>query len=253
MTDPTSTDQELRARRARSFGARASAYAEHRPDYPLPAVRWGLPEQATQVLDLGAGTGKLTDGLLSLGLRVTAVEPDPGMRAELARRLPEVPALEGTAERIPLGDGQVDAVLAGQAFHWFDLDLALPEIARVLRPGGTVVAIWNHDDDSVPWVVEFGKLARRGVSRAWVSQQSELPEHADFEPFQREQFPHAHRRTAQTLVDTVATHSHMLVATEEEREAALTRMRQFLARTPETATGEFDLPIITTVLRAVRK
>lgn len=205
------------------------------------------------MLDLGAGTGKLTDGLLSLGLRVTAVEPDPGMRAELARRLPEVPALEGTAERIPLGDGEVDAVLAGQAFHWFDLDLALPEIARVLRPGGTVVAIWNHDDDSVPWVVEFGKLARTGVSRAWVSQQSELPEHADFEPFRREQFPHAHRRTAQTLVDTVATHSHMLVATEDEREAALTRMRQFLARTPETATGEFDLPIITTVLRAVRK
>lgn len=253
MTDPTSADTELRARRARSFGAQASAYAKHRPDYPLPALRWGLPEQAAHVLDLGAGTGKLTEGLLALGLRVTAVEPDPAMRAELIRRYPEVPALDGTAERIPLGDGEVDAVLAGQAFHWFDLDPALTEIARVTRPGGTVVALWNHDDESVPWVAKFGELARTGVSRTWVSQRAKLPEHADFEPFQREQFPHAHRRTARTLVDTVATHSHMLVASEDERAAALARMHQFLTQNPETANGEFDLPIITTVLRAARK
>lgn len=253
MTDPTFTDQQLRARRARSFGAQASAYAEHRPDYPLPALRWGLPERAVHVLDLGAGTGKLTEGLLALDLRVTAVEPDPGMRAELSRRYPGVPALDGTAERIPLGDREVDAVQAGQAFHWFDLDPALTEIARVTRPGGTVVALWNHEDESVPWVAEFGELSRTGVSRTWVSQRAELPEHADFEPFQREQFRHAHRRTARTLVDTVATHSHMLVASEDEREAALARVHRFLAQNPETASGEFDLPIITTVLRAIRK
>ncbi|GAB3005878.1 class I SAM-dependent methyltransferase [Amycolatopsis acidiphila] len=253
MTDPTSADQELRARRARSFGAHASAYAEHRPDYPLPALRWGLPAQAGHVLDLAAGTGKLTEGLLALGLRVTAVEPDPEMRAELVRRYPELPALDGTAERIPLADGEVDAVLVGQAFHWFDADRALAEIARVTRPGGTVVALWNHDDNSVPWVAEFDELGRTGVSRRWVSQARELPAHPGFEPFERERFRHAQRRTAQTLVDTIATHSHMLTASAEERAATLGRLYRFLERTPETAQGEFDLPIITTVIRAVRR
>jgi ubiquinone/menaquinone biosynthesis C-methylase UbiE len=184
---------------------------------------------------------------------VTAVEPDPEMRAELVRRYPEVPALEGTAERIPLGDGEVDAVLVGQAFHWFDVDRALTEIARVTRPGGTVVALWNHNDDSVPWVAEFDRLGRTGVSRRWLSQAQEPPEHPDFEPFARERFRHAQRRTAQTLVDTVATHSHILTATEAEQEATLTRLRRFLEQHPETADGEFDLPIVTTVLRAVRK
>lgn len=255
MTDPTSAEaeQELRARRARSFGAQASAYAEHRPDYPMAALHWGLPEGANRVLDLAAGTGKLTAGLLALGLAVTAVEPDAEMRAELVRRYPGVPAFEGTAEQIPLGDGEVDSVLVGQAFHWFDVQRALTEIARVTRPGGTVVALWNHNDQTVPWVAEFDALGRTGVSRRWLSQAQELPEHPDFSPFERAQFRHTQRRTAQTLVDTVATHSHLLTATEEEQETTLARLREFLARTPETAQGEFDLPILTTTLRAVRK
>src|SRR6266540_3981357 len=125
------------ARRAGSFGMQAAAYAEHRPDYPADGIRWALAG-ATQVprhaLDLAAGTGKLTEGLLALGLEVTAVEPDKDMRAELARRLPGVLTLDGTAERIPLADSSVDAVLVGHAFHWFDKVAALTEIARVLRP-----------------------------------------------------------------------------------------------------------------------
>ncbi len=204
------------------------------------------------MLDLAAGTGKLTEGLLELDLRVTAVEPDPDMRAEFVRHHPEVPAFEGTAERIPLSDGAVDAVLAGQAFHWFDLDPALTEIARVTRTGGTVVALWNHDDNSVPWVAEFNELTKTGVSRRFLWEAAELPGHPAFEPFERRQFPHVQRRTAETLVDTIATHSHLLTASAQERETVLTRLREFLARTPETADGEFDLPIITTVLRAVR-
>ncbi|WP_435154517.1 methyltransferase domain-containing protein [Amycolatopsis sacchari] len=249
MTDPTSATYR---RRARSFGARAKAYAEHRPDYPLPALRWGLPEGAARVLDLAAGTGRLSEGLLALGLHVEAVEPDPEMRAELTRRLPGVPAHAGTAEEIPFGDGEFDAVLAGQAFHWFDLDRALPEIARVLRPGGTVVALWNHDDESVPWVAEFARLSRTNSSTRWLSQRQELPPHAAFGAYQREEFPHRQRRTAETLVETIATHSHLLTASEEERAATLERLRRFLAENPETAQGEFDLPIVTTVLKAVR-
>lgn len=249
MTEPTQAERE---RRARSFGSDATAYAEHRPDYPADALRWGLPPRASQVLDLAAGTGKLTEGLLALGLEVTAVEPDPGMRAEFVRTFPQVPVFDGTAERIPLPDASVDSVLAGQAFHWFDLDVALGEIARVLRPGGTVVGLWNFDDESVPWVARFRAMAKTGVSRNWVARRG-LPEHPDYEPFERRVFAHAQRRTAETLVATVATHSHMLVATEQERRETLANVLDFLHRTPETAQGEFDLPIVTPVLRAVRR
>jgi SAM-dependent methyltransferase len=100
-----------------------------------------------RVLDLGAGTGKLTALLAELGAEVTAVEPDPAMREELARQLSSARALAGSAEQIPLPDASVDAVLCGQSMHWFDLSRALPEISRVLVPGGTLGALWNSDDD----------------------------------------------------------------------------------------------------------
>ena len=151
-------------RHGSSFGTAAAAYAEHRPDYAEAAVRWALqlpggdPAGSSRtgpprrVLDLAAGTGKLTAALAGLGAEVTAVEPDPAMLAELRRGLPSVRALPGRAEEIPLPDGSVDAVLAGQAMHWFDLDRAVPEIARVLAPGGVLAGLWNVDDDRVDWV-----------------------------------------------------------------------------------------------------
>src|SRR5436305_7874146 len=138
------------ARRASSFGAQAADYDEHRPDYPLAALEWSLAPVGSagpRVLDLGAGTGKLTGGLLALGLLdVLAVEPDAEMLGELTRRFPEVDARPGSAEDIPLPDDSVDAVLAGQAMHWFDLARALPEITRVLRPGGVLAGLWNRPD-----------------------------------------------------------------------------------------------------------
>jgi ubiquinone/menaquinone biosynthesis C-methylase UbiE len=114
--------------RARSFGAVAADYAEHRPGYPAEAVQWALaPAPGVHVLDLGAGTGKLTEALLERsGVRVTAVDPDPEMPAQFTRRLPDVDARLGTAEDVPLPDASVDAVLVGQAVHWFDLDVAGP-------------------------------------------------------------------------------------------------------------------------------
>ena len=122
---------------ASSFGMAAVAYAEHRPDYAQAAVRWAV-EQAPgpRVLDLGAGTGKLTATLVAAGVETTAVEPDPAMLTELRRALPGVRALPGSAEAIPLPEASVDAVVAGNAMHWFDMDIAGPEIARVLVPGG---------------------------------------------------------------------------------------------------------------------
>jgi SAM-dependent methyltransferase len=146
VSDGTADEPEdgaNRSARARSFGAKARAYAAHRPDYPAAAIQWGLakvslsnPPDAQNVLDLAAGTGKLTAGLVQTGARVTAVEPDGQMRAQLTVLLPTVPALDGTAERIPVAEHSMDAVFAGQALHWFDLEPALAEIHRVLRPGG---------------------------------------------------------------------------------------------------------------------
>lgn len=141
------------ADQACSFGAAAAAYAEHRPDYAEAAVRWALePAAGMRVLDLGAGTGKLTATLVAAGADVTAVEPDPAMLAELRRGLPDVRALPGRVEAIPLPDASVDAVLAGNALHWFDMAAAGPEIARVRRPRGVLAGLWNVVDDWVGWV-----------------------------------------------------------------------------------------------------
>lgn len=202
------------------------------------------------MVDLAAGTGKLTDGLLALGLDVTAVEPDPGMRAEFARRLPGTRVLDGTAERIPLPDDSADSVLAGQAFHWFDHDAALTEIARVLRPGGTVVGLWNFHDDSVPWVAGYMRVS--GFARS-LSSRAELSPHPSFGEVAQRRFPHGQRHTPESLVETLDTHSHMIVASDDERAAIHARVREFLGTRPETAHGEFDLPLVTTVLRAERR
>lgn len=254
----TSADEDraaLRTRRASSFGSQARAYAEHRPDYPAAAVRWALEPLARsplEVLDLAAGTGKLTAVLVAEGHQVTAVEPDEEMLAELVRRNKEVRALPGTAERIPLPAESVDAVLVGQAFHWFDRDAALPEIARVLRPGGVLAGLWNYDDLSVPWVAEFNRISQAEADKGAGSIHDVLPDHELFTDPAAARFPHAHRRTAESLVTTVGTHSHVLVADEEERLALNERMLAFLRSRPETSEGEFDLPMITHVKRMVR-
>lgn len=249
-------EPELHARRAASFGAAAAAYAEHRPDYPEKALAWGLAgagRTPERVLDLAAGTGKVTEGLLALGVTVTAVEPDAEMLEELTKALPSVTPLIGTAEEIPLPDASVDAVVVGQAVHWFDLDRAYPEIARVLEPGGVLAALWNHDDESAGWLAELNSLIKTSMSRRWLSDYEALPGHDAFEPFEKKVFGHKQTRTAESLVATLATHSHMLVAPDAEREAKLRTAREFLDRNPETASGEFDLPLTTTVFRARKR
>ncbi|MEU5693458.1 class I SAM-dependent methyltransferase [Actinosynnema sp. NPDC020468] len=248
------TSDDLSARRANSFGAHAKAYAEHRPDYPGSAVRWALEplgEGRHRVLDLGAGTGKLTGVLVAQGHQVTAVEPDEAMLSELVRRHGGVRALPGSAERIPVPDGTVDAVLVGQAFHWFDPARAFPEIARVLRPGGVLAALWNMSDETVPWVAEFDKVAGTSVREQHVALEL-MPAHELFVEAADATFSHVQRRTSESLVATVGTHSHTLVVSAEERAEVLERMLTWLRTNPETATGEFDFPLRTAVHRSRR-
>jgi SAM-dependent methyltransferase len=250
-------------RHSSSFGAAAVAYAEHRPDYAQAAVRWALePAPGLRVLDLGAGTGKLTATLVTSGAEVVAVEPDPAMLTELRRALPAVRALPGGAEAIPLPDASVDAVLAGNAMHWFDMAVAGPEIARVLAPGGIMAGLWNVMDDRVEWVAGLEQVSGsaaigpRDTLGNWRAATAgmHLPPIgvARFGSPEQAEFPHAQRRTADSLVATLATRAGMLVMPEQEREDTLGRIRAFLASRPETAQGEFTLPMLTGVLRVRR-
>ena len=147
---------------ARSFGPAAERYHRLRPGYPVEAVDFvlaGLPPG--RVLDVGAGTGKLTEVLLGRAEQVVAVEPDAQMREVLSRAVPAAEVLAGSAERLPLPDASVDAVFAGQAFHWFPRPDADRELARVLRPGGVVGLLWNLPDIGEPWVPELYRATRR--------------------------------------------------------------------------------------------
>lgn len=228
--------------RAASFGAAAEVYQRSRPGYPRPAVRHLLPAHCRRVLDLGAGTGKLTQALLELGPDVVAVEPSEALRALLPV---EVDALDGTAESVPLTGGSVDAVLVGQAFHWFDPALALPEIVRVLRPGGTLGLLWNVHDESVDWV--------RSVWEVFDNERIEVVDQAPFasvaglsEP-QKAEFLHRQVLNADLLVDLVASRSAVLTMPEPERTRVLQQVR---LRAPKHE--PFELPYRCAVWRSVR-
>ena len=215
------------------------------------------------MLDLGAGTGKLTATLVALGAEVIAVEPDPAMLTELRHGLPEVRALGGRAEALPLADASVDAVLAGNALHWFDMEVAGPEIARVLVPGGILAGLWNVMDDRVDWVAELERVSGpvaigpRDTFRRWRAATADayLPATGFITHFggpEQAEFPHGQIRTADSLVATIATRAGILVMPAEEREVVLDRIRAFLAIRPETSYGEFMLPMLTGVLRLRR-
>jgi SAM-dependent methyltransferase len=138
-----------------AFAEVAGAYERGRPGYPEEAVRWLAGDEARDVVDLGAGTGKLTRALVELGHRVTAIEPLPEMLELIPAAAPGAFAILGNAEIIPLPDAHADVVTCAQSFHWFDHPVALREIARVLRPGGRLALVWNTRDEGDPWVARL--------------------------------------------------------------------------------------------------
>ncbi|SDO90060.1 class I SAM-dependent methyltransferase [Lentzea jiangxiensis] len=247
---------DLHARRADSFGAQAEAYAEHRPDYPVAAIRWALEPLGTDerldVLDLAAGTGKLTAGLSAEGHRVTAVEPNEQMLSELVRRVHGVRALPGHAEHIPVPDQTVDAVFVGTAFHWFDQEKALPEIARVLRPGGVLAVMWVEPVTDVEWVRDLERMSATSVESERHDPVS-IMAHPSFAPEERTTFPHSHHRDSpEAAIAWINTHSRMIVIDEQERAAINDKMLTYLRERPETSNGPFDVPLLAEVFRTVR-
>jgi ubiquinone/menaquinone biosynthesis C-methylase UbiE len=224
---------------ARAFEAMAEEYDRGRPSWPADAVaeivaRFG----ARTVLDLAAGTGKLTEILARSSGDVIAVEPVDGMRRVLEARLPGVRALAGTAEAIPLADGSVDAVFVAEAFHWFDLGRAPAEIARVLRPGGGLAVMWNlARDDGEPWfdelvalVVEYRTEGSGGTRRDTVPWREALEAEPRFGPLTDEEVPHDQRIDRDGILDQIASWSSIGSLPAGRRRAALAAARELLER-----------------------
>ncbi len=235
---------------ARSFGGAASVYERARPDYPELVVDWLLPSGAPRVVDLGAGTGKLTRLIAARDIRVTAVDPSPEMLEQLRRALPNVPALPGTAEQIPLDDDSVDAVLVGQAWHWVDVERASTEVARVLKPGGRLGLVWNHRDERVDWVRELTEIVSAGADHGGSDPSDPRfgPEFGQIEYFVTEW---SSPMTAAGLLELVASRSYFIVASQPEQRAITDAIRDLLERHPQLAGRDrFELPYVTYASRA---
>jgi SAM-dependent methyltransferase len=236
-----------KAVRARSFGAAADAYERARPTYPDDAVDWLLPEGAREVLDLGAGTGKLTRTLAARDLDVTAVEPIDEMRATLEAALPQVHALKGTAEQIPLPDRSMDVITVAQAWHWVDVKRATAEAARVLKPGGTLALIWNRRDERVPWVKRLSEVM--GSGDAELIELESITIAPPFGPTETSTTTWSRPMTADLLVEMAASRSYVITATPRRRREILDGVRELVAAEP-TLGDEFDFSYRTYCFKA---
>ena len=246
---------------ARGFELAPKPYEIGRPAYPPDAVEQLVSElgigPGRRVLDLAAGTGKLTRLLAPTGADVVAVEPVKAMRAALSASLAGVRAVSGTAEAIPLRDRSVDAVTVGQAFHWFDGDAALAEIHRVLRPAGRLGLIWNVKDESVDWIEKLGKImesyrgdAPKVASGAW---KDAFDRTKLFTPLQRARFSFVHDADFAAVVARVTSVSFIAALPPAEFARVVDRVRILLATHPETkGRMTFELPYRTGVYWAKR-
>jgi SAM-dependent methyltransferase len=221
--------------RERSFDRVADEYERTRPSYP-PALLDSLPLDAdAAVLDLGAGTGKLTRVLAERYRDVTAVEPLANMRAIVASVVPGSTALPGSAERIPLDDGSIDGVFAAQAFHWFDKPVALPEIARVLRPAGVFAIVWNEGNDDLPdprppEFVREANLLREAAFQRWEDEprwEDMLRDSDLFEDVhERSSVTHDHVLDRPGILDNLRSASW--IASRDDREDVVARLGALL-------------------------
>jgi len=247
---------------ARGFEAAAAAYERGRPAYAAEAVEHLVRAlgigAGRRVLDLAAGTGKLTRALVPSGAELVAVEPVAAMRARLAESVPGAEVLEGTAEAIPLPGGSVDAVVVGQAFHWFEGERALREIHRVLRPGGGLGLIWQSRDPQQPWqhrletlIDRLAKDEPRFRTGEW---RPAFETTTLFEPLREAEFRNIQRGGSEALVDRVASISYVAAAPDEARDAVLAELRRLLATDPDTAgAAEIELPYVTNVYWTTRR
>ena len=239
------------------FDKAADAYERARPAYPDEAVDW-LVEQLPDglIVDLAAGTGKMTRALVGRGLDVVAVEPVEGMRAKLVAALPDVRALDGTAEAMPFADGEAAAVVVAQAFHWFKQDEALKEIHRVLRAAGRLAIVWNVRDERVDWVARITDIIKPYEGEGGVEiprfrhgkWKRALTETELFKPVAEETMEYAETMTVERLVDRVDSTSFIAALPGDERNKVDEQVRALAREHPDLAgSDEFRFPYVTEV------
>ena len=233
-----------------AFADVAGAYERGRPGYPVEAVRWMVGDEPVDVVDLGAGTGKLTRALVALGHRVVAVEPLDEMRAQLEAAVPGSHAVEGRAEAMPLPDGAADVVASAQAFHWFDHDNALPDIARVLRPAGRIALVWNSRDDRDPWMSRLSEI----IGNETIEESDVVPvldASGLFGSVETAEFAFEQALDRDGLLDLVLSRSYLAKLPPPEREPVLDAVGAFY---DESATDDgVHLAYVTECFRAERR
>jgi ubiquinone/menaquinone biosynthesis C-methylase UbiE len=233
--------------RADIFGEVADAYERSRPGYPSQAITWMVGPDPRRVLDLGAGTGKLTRALVAAGHDVVAVDPSAPMLDMLRRNLPAVDARKGSAEVLPVADADVDVVVVAQAFHWFDQDRALTEIARVLRPGGRLGMVWNLRDETVPWVAELSRVigSKDAFPEDVVGGRFTASARVGFVEAAR--FSHSQRVDREELLALVRSRSYVAERPVQQREEILGEVDRLFTR--HAGDGSLLLPYVTQCYR----
>lgn len=238
----------MEKQRSLSFGSVASNYDTYRPGPQPDAIAWLLPPTARDVVDLAAGTGIMTRALIAAGVVPVSVEPDERMRAVLSARSPSVVALEGTGEAIPLPSASHDALFVASAWHWMNPVLAVPEIARVLRPGGRFGVLGTTRDRRVSWVgdVENNRRARTGRAHS-----VDLPPGSPFAEPETAEFTFVRPMSQQAVAALYLTYSDVIVADPEAQEAAAARIQARL-RDRFGPEGVVDVPMRTRCWRTTR-
>jgi SAM-dependent methyltransferase len=245
--------------RATSFGQVADDYDRVRPGPPDEALDWLVPPHCEVAIDLAAGTGLFTRALRRRVAEVIAVEPDDRMRGVLAARSPGVRAVAGRGEAIPVPDASVDGVFVSSAWHWLDPDLAVPEIARVLRDGGRLGVIWTSRDRRVDWIAELDRLRRsqsvesaeEAGSRLRRRHELTLPEDGPLRNVASASFEFVRTMSVDDAVDWLGTYSGVITAPAAERAAGLARAREALLKRAD-ADGMIEMPMRSSCWRADR-
>lgn len=242
------TDSTPRTTTALCFGGVAEAYDRGQPGYPREAVQWLTGERPLSILELGAGTGKLTEHLIELGHDVHATDPDPRMLQRLTDRFPELRVSQTSAEEIPAPDASFDVVIAAGAYEWFNHDAALPEIARVLRRGGSLSLVWNVRDERIPWVKRLGNLIGHHAAGDGVGEALETSPY--FGPVDEQSFKQwqvIQRASVQDLVRSLPGVASL------ERSGQEARIAEVLAFYDDFGRGMdgMQLPYVTECFRAV--